>query len=281
MNNFKKLALAASIGSLMFGASAAQAHVSYNMTPGSPALGDFQNSANSSSTSNISTWTQGAPTDLSSNGYVGSLPANWVANVHNSTNPVTSMLVSDEHAISKGAPGTFNLATENNKWNPASSWGMVLDYGLIKMEAAGNLTITVSADDSSNFTPGFTLWNGWDTSSSSNVHQAWNGSTTPFLTGLGTSPSNPYNLGSSLSYLANASTTTATGFATLTLSNLSAGLYTIFIGGNASGATTGIDQSYKVNLSTTAVPVPAAAWLFGGALMSLFGANRRKKVLPA
>ena len=29
------------------------------------------------------------------------------------------------------------------------------------------------------------------------------------------------------------------------------------------------------------VPVPAAAWLFGGALMSLFGANRRKKVLPA
>ncbi len=31
----------------------------------------------------------------------------------------------------------------------------------------------------------------------------------------------------------------------------------------------------------TAVPVPAAAWLFGGALMSLFGANRRKHVLPA
>jgi len=31
----------------------------------------------------------------------------------------------------------------------------------------------------------------------------------------------------------------------------------------------------------SAVPVPAAAWLFGGALMSLFGANRRKNVLPA
>lgn len=30
-----------------------------------------------------------------------------------------------------------------------------------------------------------------------------------------------------------------------------------------------------------AVPVPAAAWLFGGALVSLFGANRRKSVLPA
>jgi len=33
--------------------------------------------------------------------------------------------------------------------------------------------------------------------------------------------------------------------------------------------------------AVSAVPVPAAAWLFGGALMSLFGANRRKKVLPA
>jgi len=31
----------------------------------------------------------------------------------------------------------------------------------------------------------------------------------------------------------------------------------------------------------SAVPVPAAAWLFGGALMSLIGVNRRKNVLPA
>lgn len=31
----------------------------------------------------------------------------------------------------------------------------------------------------------------------------------------------------------------------------------------------------------SAVPVPAAAWLFGGALASLFGASRRKRVLPA
>lgn len=30
-----------------------------------------------------------------------------------------------------------------------------------------------------------------------------------------------------------------------------------------------------------AVPLPGAVWLFGGALLSLFGANRRKSVLPA
>jgi hypothetical protein len=42
----------------------------------------------------------------------------------------------------------------------------------------------------------------------------------------------------------------------------------------------GSNQSLTIS-QVAAVPVPAAAWLFGGALMSLFGANRRKSVLPA
>ena len=42
----------------------------------------------------------------------------------------------------------------------------------------------------------------------------------------------------------------------------------------------GSNQSLMIS-EVSAVPVPAAAWLFGGALMSLFGANRRKNVLPA
>lgn len=47
------------------------------------------------------------------------------------------------------------------------------------------------------------------------------------------------------------------------------------------GTTKGSMGGYPLSLSVQAVPVPAAAWLFGGALMSLFGANRRKSVLPA
>jgi hypothetical protein len=45
-------------------------------------------------------------------------------------------------------------------------------------------------------------------------------------------------------------------------------------GGSMMGAT-------PLSVGISAVPVPAAAWLFGGALMSLIGANRRKSVLPA
>jgi len=46
------------------------------------------------------------------------------------------------------------------------------------------------------------------------------------------------------------------------------------------GTMRGFAESLTIS-EVSAVPVPAAAWLFGGALVSLFGANRRKNVLPA
>jgi hypothetical protein len=51
-------------------------------------------------------------------------------------------------------------------------------------------------------------------------------------------------------------------------------------GGSMGGEPTALSIAL-VQGPPTAVPLPAAAWLFGGALMSLFGANRRKHVLPA
>ncbi|NJD07871.1 MAG: hypothetical protein FIA97_15465 [Methylococcaceae bacterium] len=45
------------------------------------------------------------------------------------------------------------------------------------------------------------------------------------------------------------------------------------------GGGVGSMGGYPQSLSITAVPVPAAVWLFGSALLSLFGVNRRKSVL--
>jgi len=53
------------------------------------------------------------------------------------------------------------------------------------------------------------------------------------------------------------------------------------INGNDQGSGSMGGFAESLTLEVSQVPVPAAAWLFGGALMSLFGANRRKKVLPA
>jgi hypothetical protein len=49
--------------------------------------------------------------------------------------------------------------------------------------------------------------------------------------------------------------------------------------GHAGGGSMG-GAPVALTIAAAEVPVPAAAWLFGGALMSLFGANRRKQVLP-
>ena len=51
--------------------------------------------------------------------------------------------------------------------------------------------------------------------------------------------------------------------------------------GESTGSSMMMGIPYALEITAAPVPVPAAAWLFGGALMSLFGANRRKKVLPA
>jgi hypothetical protein len=59
--------------------------------------------------------------------------------------------------------------------------------------------------------------------------------------------------------------------ATLSLDNLDAGWYTLFISGT-DGSLTGSPMS----LSVSQVPVPAAAYLFGTALIGLFASGRRK-----
>lgn len=59
--------------------------------------------------------------------------------------------------------------------------------------------------------------------------------------------------------------------ASLILSNLAAGWYAIYVGG-ADGSLTGS----PMNMTVSSVPVPAAVWLFGSALVALIGSARRK-----
>jgi len=261
MKKFKKLAIAATVSGLMMGAQAAQAHVSYftGNTGGPATNGNAANGAGS--------WTD----STGPAGYAGNLPVNWIAHVHNDTNPVVSYEVSDADAIAEGAASGYNLQSPNNKWHIGTSWGAALAYGLVDLHAGSWVDITVSAADGSTFTPGVTLWNSWDASTGSSKHQSWNnGPTAADASPLGSAE---------LSYNDSAATTTAGGSVTIH-KYLAAGDYTLFIGGNGTGGTSGIDQSYKVNIATSVVPVPAAVWLFGGALVSLFSVNRRKKAMP-
>jgi hypothetical protein len=64
---------------------------------------------------------------------------------------------------------------------------------------------------------------------------------------------------------------TKDGYAELTLTDLAAGWYLIFAGG-ADGTLAGSN----ININVSSVPVPAAVYLFGSALVGLFASSRRK-----
>jgi len=260
MQQFKKIALASAVSAVMMASGVAEAHVSYN-TAGS---------VNSNATSGAGSWTGGI-----AEGYTGKLPVNWIANVHNDMDPNTSYTVSTAGVAAEETEATlplsgFKIQSHNNKWNPASSWGAALGFGLIDMHGAGNLTIEVSADAGSIFTPGFTLFSGWDAGTTSSKHQAWQ---------VPGSPSTPNTLGSTdLTYVGHSSTTTSAGSTSVTFYGLAAGEYSLWVGGNASGSTSGTNQQYIANISTSPVPVPAAAWLMGSAILGLAGMRRKKVV---
>jgi len=261
VQQFKKLAIAGAVSALMMGAGVAEAHVSYN-TDGS---------VNGNAAAGAGTWSGGAAA-----GYVGNLPVNWIANVHNMSTPNVSYEVSTANAADEGV--SYTVQSHNNKWNPTSSWGAALGFGLIDMHAAGNLTIEVQADTNAGsiFTPGFTVFSGWADAGTGNKHQAWNNSGDLL---------NPNTLDATgLTGIGYSSTTTAGGSTSLTLTNLAAGQYSVFIGGNATGCTAGgscaspSNQQYIANITASPVPVPAAAWLMGSAILGLAGMRRKVKV---
>ncbi len=178
-------------------------------------------------------------------------------------------------------------AWSDNALSGAGGWRHDLDMGLFKTDTAGTVTLSAAGILQSGTDFGFTIFKGVDSVTNYNHHGAWNaGNNTAGLT----SDSLPWNGGGALAgtplVLADIVAYSVGGTSPASLNNISfdadAGqIYSIFIGGYRNGAWGDTVDAYSLEISQTPVPVPAAAWLFGGALMSLLGANRRKKVLPA
>jgi hypothetical protein len=251
MTQFNKLALAGAIGALMLSANVANAHVSYNITAG-PADGS-QADAN---------FTAG------NMGYAGNLPATWIAEIHNDSGP-NSQTASSADAIADGGIA-IGMGAKAYK-DGTTDWGHSADFGLFDLHHDATVTITVSSDGS-DLHPAFGLWEGWDTNSDSSRHQA-------YLNNGAVNPGAPGPLGSSLGNFlgwAKSDTQGTTASATLSLF-LTAGQYTMILGGY-DGTTAGGNLAYTATIS--AVPLPAAVWLFGSALAGM-GVIGRRKVRPS
>jgi len=198
--------------------------------------------------------------------YTGSLNAMWYANVGNGGSESVS---SSGTRSNSGVDPTFALAVGPRAWNDnttgTTGQGHGSDFGLIHLNGLSDLTVTVAADTvlGSSLKPGFSLFQGWATTTTGRVQAYQNNADNP----LGTT---------SLDFQNSASTTTPGGSASLLFTNLAAGDYTLFVGGNFSGGA-GAAGKYTVGLTASPVPIPAAIWLFGSALAGIGVLGRRKE----
>lgn len=189
----------------------------------------------------------------------------------------------------KGAWSDAALATANE-----SGWRHDLEMGLFKTDTAGTITLSVTGIIQSGTDFGFTIFKGMDTVTNYDHHGSWNAGNN--ASGINANASSPWKTpiipgvyGAGAAGQLSTSDIVAYSVGGVSPSNLNtisfnaeAGqIYSIFLGGYRNGAWGDTNDGYSLTISTAPVPLPGAAWLFGGAIASLIGANRRKRVVPA
>jgi hypothetical protein len=241
----------------------------------------------------------GAPTPF---GYSGMAHLNWAVRLGNAGD---SAEISKADALLRYGPSGTNeindaeIDTGAGAWqdagldssgNPAppTGWRHQTDIGLIKSDVTQYVTLNLtrltapSTPGLPNDNFGITVYTGMDSGTPGTYgggnyshHGGWNCPTcaTP----------RPYNVNNpfgttGLTYLTHDATVDSVNG--LTFTALAGQIYSIYLGGAGVGRWSQNVSDYQLNITTSAIPVPAAAWLFGGALASLIGVNRRKRVLP-
>lgn len=204
---------------------------------------------------------------------------------------------------------TFNYAdidTAKGAWhdggatNPANptGWKHDTDLGLFRSDVTQEVTLNIASllgsgetDETPNYgitvfkamnggTAGTGLYNhhgGWHGTSNANaIGVQGSGSSEPVGTDI--TPANPFG-GSNLTLATRVLDDVLNNNATFTAE--AGAIYTIMLGGFQGGDWTTTRNNYQLSITGAApVPVPAATWLFGGAMVSLIGAIRRKRVIP-
>jgi len=228
-------------------------------------------------------------------GYNGTSHLNWAASLGVAGDSATiSAADSTQYSAAGNYSGPAEIDTGAGAWqdtginssgNPTASgptgWRHQTDIGLIKADQDMWVTLNPSVVPGGapafvgNF--GITVFTGMDTNSGSYSHHgAWN---CP-----GCSPARPYNASNpfattGLTYLTHDGTVDALNG--LTFYAVANQVYSIYLGGAGVGRWNQNLADYSLAISSAPVPVPAAAWLFGGALTGLIGVHRRRRVVPA
>jgi len=199
--------------------------------------------------------------------------ANWAAHL---TAAGDNLIISSQNSHDQYGVWA-DIDTAKGAWQDASAiptgWAHNTDVGLFKSDVTTQVTLkltTISDTETwSNF--GVTVFTGMS-SGAYNHHNNWN---CPTCVGNQFKPfdaNNPMG-GTGLTYLTHDATLDT--ISDLTFTANAGQVYSILLGGNSGNGNFDPHAGYSVSI--TSVPVPAAVWLFGSAVMGLVGIGRKRK----
>jgi len=205
-------------------------------------------------------------------GYIGSSHLNWAAEL---TSAGDSLEISAADSAQYGI--TAEIDTGAGAWMDSGAtahgitgWKHQTDIGIIKVAEDMLISIAASAVTGNvlnNF--GMTVFEGMDTNTGGYSHHGgWNGN------GTASTNDNPFGT-QGVTYLKHDGTVDSNNLFTFLAE--AGQVYSLYLGGNGVGTWNNNVEGYQLDITTSAVPVPAAVWLFGSALLGLTGLSRKKK----
>jgi len=209
--------------------------------------------------------------------YIGSSHLNWAAQL---TDAGDSLQISQADSVERysfaaeidtGA-GAWMDAGDAEAGKAPTGWKHQTDIGLISVAEDMLISIAATAVGGNaldNF--GMTVFEGMDTNTGNYSHHGgWN------TNGTASTNDNPFGT-TGVSYIKHDGTVDSSNLFTF---NAEAGkVYSLYLGGAGVGTWNNNVENYQLDITTSAVPVPAAAWLMGSAILGLVGMRRKAKAV--
>jgi hypothetical protein len=226
------------------------------------------------------------PTAVLPFNYTGSSHLNWAVQLNGTGDSAT---ISAADSLSRYGVSA-EIDTGGGAWNDnglnasgvptttgPTGWRHQTDIGIIQTDVTQFVTLNLSTIGQTFSRFGVTVFQGMDTKTGNYSHHgAWNapGATPP----RPFSEDNPFGTTGLTNIGYSDNVTSAIGYTFLAQADTA---YSIYLGGvGFSRWNAGLD-GYALNITTSAVPVPGAVWLFGSAIAGLVGMGGRRKAAVA
>jgi hypothetical protein len=203
--------------------------------------------------------------------YTGKSALNWAAHI---TNAGDSLTISAADAATNYNGAQVDIDSGKGAWQDTSGspkgWAHNVDIGLFKSDVTTKVALTASFLNNPTAKFGITLFTGMDTGTGYSHHVNWNNPPTVPYT-----KSNPFFTTGVIYADHKIDVDSSTAFEFIAEAGQ---IYSIYLGGyRGSPSWLSNRDFYQLNIATSPVPVPAAAWLFGSGLLGLMSYGRKKK----